>query len=177
MRESIKDFFSQLWIENNPSLMMKDSVSTFFEQNTLRNVGGSILIFLLLWGIFKVGKRKLKGLKENKKIKSDFLNSVLDTFIETSFIFYLIFDLLLTILNLHTDPIFEVRVHYCIFFLLIVFLIKFLCKYSNFFVEHILHDNPSAQQNVKTVIQILIWVLGILIFFSNVGIDLSPLLA
>ena len=177
MWENIKVFFSELRTENSPSILIKDALTSFFEQNTLRNLGSSLIIFLLLWGIFKFGKKKLKGIKGDKKIKSDFLNSFLDTLIETSLFFYLIFDLLLTILNLHIDPIFEIKVRYCIFFLLILFFIKFFCKYSNFFVENVLQDNPSAKQNVKTVIQIIIWILGILIFFSNVGIDLSPLLA
>ena len=152
-------------------------VMWFFEINSVRNILCSISLFVIFILLSRIWRRYIQKHENFLRSKSNLLYSVLSTFTEIHFCFFIFFAFFLSLLCLNFSISITKKIQTIIGIFTLLFVIKFFLKHSSFVVESLLKTNPSAKNNVNTVIKIIIRIVGILIFFSNIGIDLSPLLA
>ncbi|HRX64110.1 MAG TPA: mechanosensitive ion channel family protein [Candidatus Absconditabacterales bacterium] len=67
-------------------------------------------------------------------------------------------------------------------FVVTIQIIRFVVKIFTFFLSGLfkkknMKEDKTAKKTIQMIVNILVWIIGILIFLTNIGIDLTPLVA
>jgi len=152
--------------------------------NNLENVLKSIIVFLILIGLFKIFQKIiLKKLKQlAKKTKSDVDDTLIEIFqsIKPPFYSFLAFYLAFQLLFFgdFTAKIISIALIIWIFYQIIIavqIFIDYLIK--RFLKNEEAPGTKAAYQMLGKVLKGVLWIFGVLLIMSNLGINVNSLLA
>jgi len=165
-----------------------DSINSFlsidFLWNELHKIILAVIVFFVLffWLKFIMKKihNKIKTYTENKD--RSFLIILLNSIKNISKGFFITLEVYipLKILNLPTNLDFAINIIF--FFVLTIQLIQIVVKILTFslswlFKKKNVKEDKTTKKIIKMIVNIVIWIIGILMFLTNVGINLTPLIA
>ncbi len=137
-------------------------------------------VFFWLKFIMKVVHNKIEKYTKDKKRNFwiIFLNSIKN--ISKWFFIALEIYIPLKILNLPTKLDFAINIIF--FFVLTIQLIQILVKILTFslswlFKKKNIKEDKTTKKTIHMIVNIVVWIIGILMFLTNVGINLTPLVA
>ena len=146
--------------------------------NTLWRIWIAVIIFLFLFFLVKSGLKHLWKLTNKISLtKEKRLFALFESIQKLPNWFWLLIELFviskILILPENIDHIANI----VLLFVGLFGIAKIVIKITTFFVSKILEWNKAWQKTVELIINILVWVIWILIFLTNIWVNLTPLVA
>jgi small-conductance mechanosensitive channel len=159
--------------------MLEQIKNLFFWNNSLYNYLQALVIFIGLLVLLKIFQKIILN-KLNKlalKTKTDFDDMVIDIFKKIKPPFYLLISLYLALKTLIIPDI-VIKVINILFVITIIYeIIRALDKIIDYFFQTRGKENTSVAKTIKLIIKIAIWLLGITLALSNLGVNITSLIA
>ena len=146
-------------------------------ENTLWRVFFAVVVFVVLFFLAKYFLNKVKNNIDKIGSKFDKIWSFFYAFLRLPFWFWVFVDLFLVskILILPPKVIFVIN---AVFLLVVIFWVaKIVVKVSGYFFWKVLKWNPDWKRAAELIVNILVWALWILLFLTNIWVNLTPLVA
>lgn len=147
---------------------------TIFD-NTIWRIIITILVFVAIFICVKFMIKKTKWLLQNNKLWKPI--GFLESLSKLPLLFWIFIDLFIVSKFLILD-VKTVNIINALFLLIVIYwTAKILVKLSWHFLWKILNWNPAWKRTIELIINILVWVLWILIFLTNIWVNLTPIIA
>ncbi len=166
-----------------------DKINSFFLIEFLGNeiyiIFLAVILFFVMYFWLKLivqkTKKLIKKYTKNKK-GENFLIILLNTIEKLPRWFFLIIEIYvpLRVLNLPENIDFAINVIFL--FVVILQIIKIISKVLIFSLSNVFKSkndkkDKTAQKTIEMIVNIVVWVIGILMFLTNIGINLTPIIA
>lgn len=142
--------------------------------NTIWMIILSILIFLVLYFFINLLLKKLDSEKNSEKKWVQFLSKIMNNF--PKWILILI-EIYVAISFLTFPPKVELVLKCIFFWVFTIFAIKIVIKLINYSMERFFRKDKTAKKSVETIVTVLVRILWIFVFLTNIWVDLTPVLA
>lgn len=142
--------------------------------NTIWMIILSILIFLVLYFFINLLLKKLDSEKDSDKKWVQFLSKIMNKF--PKWILILI-EIYVAISFLTFPPKIELVLKCIFFWVFTIFAIKIVIKLINYSMERFFRKDKTAKKSVETIVTVLVRILWIFVFLTNIWVDLTPVLA
>jgi len=157
---------------------MPESISNIMNTvvywNTIWMIVLSILIFVILYFVVDLFLKKLDAEKESEKKWINFLSKIMNKFPKWLFV---AMEIYVAISFLTFSPKVDLVLKWIFFGVITIFAIKILIKWINYFMERFFRKDKTAKKSVETIVTVLVWVLWVFVFLTNIWVDLTPVLA
>lgn len=146
--------------------------------NTLRRILIAIAAFLVTFFVVSFLLKRLRNaVSDIEKTKEKKLFALLESISRLPFWFWILLELFIASKILILSPEVNHWINIVILFILLLGAWKVLIKILNFAVAKVLRGNPAWQRTIELLINILVRVVWILIFLTNIWVNLTPLVA
>ena len=156
------------------SEFIKNLMNTVVFWNTVWVMILSVLIFVILYFVIDLLLKKLDAEKESEKKWIQFLSKIMNNFPKWIFI---VIEIYVAISFLTFSPKVDLVLKWIFFGVITIFAIKILIKWINYFMERFFRKDKTAKKSVETIVTVLVWVLWVFVFLTNIWVDLTPVLA
>ena len=159
---------------------MPDSISNIMNTvvywNTIWMIVLSILIFVILYFVVDLFLKKLDSLdkEESEKKWIQYLSKIMNKFPRWIFI---VFEIYVAISFLTFSPKVSLILKSIFLFVVTIFAIKIIIKCVDFSLEKFFRKDKTAKKSIETIVTILVRVLWIFVYLTNIWVDLTPVLA
>ena len=155
---------------------IKNIMNTVIYWNTVWMLMISVLLFLILYFVVNFLLKKLDSLnkEESEKKWIQFLSKIMNKF--PKWILIIIEIYIATSFLKFSDKI-SLILKSIFLWVITIFLIKIIIKIVNFSVERFFRKDKTAKKSVETIVKILVWILWVFVFLTNIWVDLTPVLA
>ena len=156
------------------SEFVKNLMNTVVFWNTVWVMILSVLIFVILYFVVDLLLKKLDLEKESDKKWIQFLSKIMNNFPKWIFI---VIEIYVAISFLTFSPKVDLVLKWIFFGVITIFAIKILIKWINYFMERFFRKDKTAKKSVETIVTVLVWILWVFVFLTNIWVDLTPVLA
>ena len=163
-------------------LYIEKILNIFILNNSLKDYLIFVLLFLFILFILKIFKtivlKKLKKISQKTKTSLD--DAIIDYILTINFPFYFIIALYFSLMTLNLVAGIDKVLNILLVVIVFYEVVKVLEKLVNyFFLEYTKEDqkNKSVMNFSKIFLKIIIWSVGLLMILSNLGVDISALIA
>ena len=156
------------------SEFIKNLMNTVVFWNTVWVMILSVLIFVILYFVIDLLLKKLDAEKESEKKWIQFLSKIMNNFPKWIFI---VIEIYVAISFLTFSPKVDLVLKWIFFGVITIFAIKILIKWINYFMERFFRKDKTAKKSVETIVTVLVWILWVFVFLTNIWVDLTPVLA